>query len=195
MGHPGLGRLLEVVGGQAVILGAHEVLEVAPGVAGDALEEGAVLGAEREPPLRHGPAQGVGDERRGGPQREHRHGRRERGRTRDRPPARGRASAIERARDHLPHERRVRRRGRRPRSALAAAVSHSSMRRCVAASRTSVRPIACTLSQAWFARNVSCRPVCANAVLASSLATRRKTRHGCCGWRTAERSSGPADRG
>ena len=68
----------------------------------------------------------------------------------------------------------------RPLSALAAAVSHSSRRRFVAASRTSVRPIACTLSQAWLARNVSCRPVCASAVLASSLTTRRKTRHGCC---------------
>ena len=67
----------------------------------------------------------------------------------------------------------------RPRSALAAAVSHSSMRPRVAASRTRVRPIACTLSQAWLARNVSCRPVCARAVVASSRITRRKTRQGC----------------
>ena len=104
MGHPGLGRLLEVVGGQAVVLGAHEVLEVAPGVAGDALEEGAVLGAELQPPLRHGPAQGVGDERCGGPQHEHRQGGGERGRTRD-GHQREAEEGDERARDHLHHER------------------------------------------------------------------------------------------
>ena len=84
--------------------GPMKRLEVAPGVAGDALEEGAVLGAELQPPLRHGPAQGVGDERRGGPQQ--------------RAPAAAAASAAgratdderqaeqgdQRARDHLHHE-------------------------------------------------------------------------------------------
>ena len=98
-----LGRLLEVVAGQAVILCAHEALEVAPRVAGDAFEEGAVRGAERTRPLRHGPAESVGDEWCGRPQQEHRYGRCQRGRPRGRH-EREAEQGHERAGDHLHHE-------------------------------------------------------------------------------------------
>ncbi len=103
MGDPGLGGLLEVVGGQMVVLGAHEGLEVAPRVAGDALQEGAVLGPEFQAPLRHGLAQGVGDEGCDGPQRQHRQGRGERARTRESHEHEAQ-DRDERARDHRPHE-------------------------------------------------------------------------------------------
>ena len=103
VGHPGLRRLLEVVGGQAVVVGSHEGLEVAPGVAGDAREERAVLGGEIDLRLRRRPAEHVRDERRGGPEREHRQ--------RDGPGGGTRQShqgeagdRDQRARDHLAHE-------------------------------------------------------------------------------------------
>ena len=68
----GSGVSWKLSAGRPLILGAHEGLEVAPRVAGDALEEGAILRAELLEPLRHGPAQGVGDERCRDPQQQHR---------------------------------------------------------------------------------------------------------------------------
>ena len=44
-----------------------------------------------------------------------------------------------------------------------AAVIHSSSRRRVTSSRNSVRPIASTISQAWWARNATSRPICDSA--------------------------------
>ena len=61
------GRFLEVVGGQAVIHGTHERLEIAPGPARDETEEASVLGSEVMTLWYHGPTEPVGHQRRGDP--------------------------------------------------------------------------------------------------------------------------------
>ena len=58
------GRFLDVVGGQAVILGAHERLEVPPRAARDEPQEQPVLPAEEQSSRNDRPAQPVRDERR-----------------------------------------------------------------------------------------------------------------------------------
>ena len=68
VGDPWRGRFLEVVRRQAVVLGAHEGLEVAPGLACDETEEASVLGAKQLTLGRHGLAEPVGHQRRGHPQ-------------------------------------------------------------------------------------------------------------------------------
>ena len=62
------GRFLEVVRRQVVVLGAHEGLEVAPGLACDETEEASILGAKEMTLGRHGLAEPVGHQRRGHPQ-------------------------------------------------------------------------------------------------------------------------------
>ena len=147
VGHPGLGGLLEVVRGQGVVLGAHEGLEVAPGVAGDADGGTRDRLPRARPVAAHGLAQRVRDERRGRPQGEEGEGDQERaGAQRGHEEQRDRGD--HRARDHLPQEDTRARplRGPAPRAALAAAVSHSSRRRWVAPRRTRVSTIAWALS-------------------------------------------------
>ena len=70
----------------------------------------------------------------------------------------------------------TRARGRPARPALAAAVSHSSKRRCVTPRRITVTPMACSMSAACVARNATCRTARAVAVLNSSPAPARKAR-------------------
>ena len=148
-----LGVVLEVVGRQAVVLGADEGLEEPPGPAGGQAEGLDVGGREllggrvgrwqADPPGDQG---------------------------REQPQARRTASAIQAAAglqhqdEHRGWQPRSRRRppsaGRSPprsRSWLAlawAAVIHSSRFRRVTISRASVRTIASTISHAWCARNV-----------------------------------------
>ena len=65
---PRLGDLLEVVRRQAVVLGAHEGREVAPGLAGDVGRNRRSSSSSSASRAAHGLAQRVGDERRRRPQ-------------------------------------------------------------------------------------------------------------------------------
>ena len=66
------GNLLEVVGRKPVVVGAHERLEVAPGLARDHAEQQAVLLIQSLSSGLDRPAQPRGDDRRGEPEREDR---------------------------------------------------------------------------------------------------------------------------
>jgi hypothetical protein len=65
-----------------------------------------------------------------------------------------------------------------PRAATEAAVSHSSSRRWVTPTRTSVTTMASAICQAWLARNVTWSAARASAVRSSSPMTRRNTTQG-----------------
>ena len=177
----GVAVLLEVVGREPVVLGAGQGLEVAPGLARHLDQELAVLRREL-PPARHGrPAEPVGAGGRRRPQGEERQRERQRagprgGGEREQPQRpRSGSRPSRRRRSAIPARSRP-----AARAACAAAVSHSRRRRCVMTSRTSVRAMACTISQAWNGRKTSVRSACAKAVLRSSTRPRRWTRAGSC---------------
>jgi len=143
VGHHRRGRFLQVVRREAVVLRAHQGLEVAPRLACDETEQAAILGAKEMTLGRHGLAEPVGHQRRGQPQ-----GRRGLATAR----LLGRAAAI-RARSIKAMNglaaipvRNTSAPARAPRPAArevaVAAVSHSRRRRCVNTRRTRVRAMA-----------------------------------------------------
>ena len=138
----GVGRLLEVVRRQPVVLGAHEVLEVPPGLAGHAQEVLAVLVLQLDAAVGRGLAQDEGDEGRGRPEEQHRQ-RGGQGLGAEEPDEGQPRQGDHRARHHLHPERAHPGRAGAPGGRLAAAVSHSSRRRWVTPRRTRVGTMAC----------------------------------------------------
>ena len=145
-----------------MILGPDERVEVRPRSPRDLLKVLAVRGRQRRASYRRRTAEGEGEPRRDDPECEDRRGngqrrwsqRRDRGQRRSGPAAGWRSSGGRTARSLTPPSR----------AALAAAVSHSSKRRCVTPRRTSVIVMACSRSYASWAMKVSCSPKRAAAV-------------------------------
>ena len=130
------GRFLKVVRRQAVVVGDREGVEVAPGLAGRQSKKQAIVGPDFLPAPRDRLAEPVREQRRGNPQQQDRQRRRQRAR-----PQRATAASAAAANKGLPSicstNSRVPDRVAGPCCrAEVAAVCHSSILRCVTATRT-----------------------------------------------------------